>query len=65
MDADLTNKHGKDTKEDAIKALSACKSQDDLTQAWQDYSAEYGNDKEFRAAYMKQLNAIQNGTITQ
>lgn len=65
VDADLTNKHGKDTKEDAIKAISACKSQDDLTQVWQDYSAEYGNDKEFRTAYMKQLNAIQNGTITQ
>jgi len=64
VDADLTNKHGKDEdggKEAAIKALGKCKTQDALAQVWGEYANDYGNDEEFRTAYMKQLNKVQNG----
>jgi len=64
VDADLTNKHGKEEeggKDAAIKALGKCKTQEALTQAWETYASDYGNDEDFRTAYMKQLSKVQNG----
>ena len=61
VDADLTNKHGKDTKEDAIKALNKCNSLDELTGVWNDFAELYGSDNDFRTAYMKRLSVINNG----
>lgn len=59
VDADTTNRGA--TKDDAIKVLSKCKNQAELTKAWEDYAAEYGNDNDFRTAYMKRLNEVNNG----
>lgn len=58
VDADSTNKGS--TKSEAIAVLEKCKTTNELTQAWNDYANEFGNDNEFRTAYMKQLQAINN-----
>lgn len=59
VDADSTNKG--ETKEDAIKALTKAKDQAELSSLWERYGAAYGNDNDFRTAYMKRMAAIQNG----
>lgn len=64
VDADLTNTHGKGepTKADAIKEIQTAKSHQELTDIWNTYSGYFGNDEDFRKAYMVQLNKLNNGT---
>ena len=54
-----------DVLQQAIAQMKTFTTKEQMEWAWNTYGGQYGNDKEFRAAYMKQLNAIQNGTITQ
>lgn len=50
------------SKEEAISYFDSCKTQDDLAQVWNDFAGEYGNDQDFRTAYMKRFNEINNGS---
>ena len=64
VDADLTNTHdAKDMKKSAIEALCRCMNRDQLTKTWNDYASLYGEDEDFRTAYMQRLNDIQNGAV--
>jgi len=61
-DADATNMHGKDSKDDAIKEIDSAKSQDALVEVWNTYANLYGNDEDFRMAYMRKQQSLANGT---
>lgn len=50
------------TKDDAIKELSGANSQDALVDVWNKYANDYGNDNDFRVAYVKRQRFISNGT---
>lgn len=61
-DADATNTQGK-SKEDAIKDIRNATSQSALVDIWNTNASMYGNDNDFRLAYMqKQQNLASNGT---
>ena len=63
IDADTTNMHGSaNGKKDAVAALNKCKTEKELQDAWNYYGPSFGNDEDFRTAYMVRLSAIQNGT---
>lgn len=62
-DPDVTNMGaGADAKKTAIDALSKCKNQKELTEAWNFYGQTFGNDNDFRQAYAKRQMEIANGT---
>jgi len=61
-DADTASSATTATKEDAIKELGQSRSQDALVEVWNKYANTYGNDNDFRVAYMKQQRTIANGT---
>lgn len=61
-DADTASAATTATKEDAIKELGKATSQDALVEVWNKYANTYGNDNDFRVAYMKQQRTIANGT---
>lgn len=60
-DADQTNTHASSKKE-AIAYLNKANSQNELIEAWNIFSADYGNDDEFRTAYMKRQQALAYAT---
>lgn len=48
------------TKDDAVKELGKAKTPEALVEVWNKYANAYGNDNDFRTAYMKQRSAIAN-----
>ena len=62
IDADTTNMQGSvGGKDEAVKALKKCKNEKELQDAWTFYGQSFGNDEDFRTAYMVRLNEIQHG----
>lgn len=57
-DADTAAAGTTATKEDAIKELGKAMSQNALVEVWNKYANTYGNDNDFRVAYMKQQRSI-------
>ena len=64
VDADLTNKHGKeedDALQQIIAQINTFTTKEQMDWAWQQYGGYYGKDKDFKTAYAKRQKEISDG----